>query len=215
MGFFKRAARLHRNYSREEKDTSSSAPSIAALHSQLSLVSAATSSQSRSKMPPAPDPNVNPVAYLKSIHAVRDRSKLVMNKAKSNTLNHFDVDHSKFEETAKYVVSIIKRDYAPDYSKIPPHGRWQHFDVGGRPRIKQLLQSWPTTVNAIERTRRLLDLRRLRKQLEVQIEGVRKGVQQERGTCGCESGDVQGWDVQQGSGAAVSGGCGWAEEGVD
>jgi hypothetical protein len=52
-----------------------------------------------------------------------------------------------------------QRDYAPDYSKIPPHGRWQHFDVGGRPRVDQLLASWPTsTVDSQERARRLIDL---------------------------------------------------------
>lgn len=52
----------------------------------------------------------------------------------------------------------FQRDYAPDYSSIPPHGRWQHFDVGGRPRINQLLQSWPSTIDVQERTRRLIDL---------------------------------------------------------
>lgn len=51
-----------------------------------------------------------------------------------------------------------KRDYAPDYESIPPHGRWQHFDVGGRPRIDQLLNSWPSSIDAQERTRRLIDL---------------------------------------------------------
>lgn len=51
-----------------------------------------------------------------------------------------------------------KRDYAPDYASIPPHGRWQHFDVGGRPRINQLLQSWPSSIDTQERTRRLIDL---------------------------------------------------------
>ncbi|OAX81082.1 hypothetical protein ACJ72_04575 [Emergomyces africanus] len=50
------------------------------------------------------------------------------------------------------------RDYAPDYHKIPAHGRWHHFDVGGRPRINQLLQSWPSTIDTFERTRRLIDL---------------------------------------------------------
>lgn len=84
----------------------------------------------------------------------------------------------KFHDTAAYVVSIIKvwdpfadespsfaddplcrqRDYAPDYASIPPHGRWQHFDVGGRPRIDQLLASWPSTIDKQERTRRLIDL---------------------------------------------------------
>jgi len=53
---------------------------------------------------------------------------------------------------------VEKRDYAPDYANIPPHGRWQHFDVGGRPRINQLLQSWPSSVDGQERTRRLIDL---------------------------------------------------------
>jgi hypothetical protein len=51
-----------------------------------------------------------------------------------------------------------QRDYAPDYASIPPHGRWQHFDVGGRPRIDQLMATWPSSVDNQERTRRLLDL---------------------------------------------------------
>ncbi|KAJ5164978.1 uncharacterized protein N7500_006808 [Penicillium coprophilum] len=105
-----------------------------------------------------PDPALDPAAYLRSIHAVRERSNIVLEKAKKNQLNHFDVDMSKFEATASYIVSIIKRDYAPDYENIPPHGRWQHFDVGGRPRINQLLQSWPSRIDAQERTRRLIDL---------------------------------------------------------
>lgn len=53
---------------------------------------------------------------------------------------------------------VGQRDFEPDYHHIPPHGRWQHFDVGGRPRVDQLLATWPSTVNAHERTRRLLDL---------------------------------------------------------
>ncbi|GIK00148.1 hypothetical protein Aspvir_004168 [Aspergillus viridinutans] len=105
-----------------------------------------------------PDPALDPAAYLRSIHAVRERSRIVFDKAKKNGLNHFDVDMSKFKATASYIVSIIKRDYAPDYASIPPHGRWQHFDVGGRPRVNQLLQSWPSTIDAQERTRRLIDL---------------------------------------------------------
>lgn len=105
-----------------------------------------------------PDPDLDPAAYLRSIHAIRERCRLVFQRAKRNQLNHFDVDMSKFMATASYIVSIIKRDYAPDYHLIPPHGRWQHFEVGGRPRITQLLQSWPSTVDASERTRRLIDL---------------------------------------------------------
>ena len=51
-----------------------------------------------------------------------------------------------------------QRDFAPDYSKIPPHGRWQHFEAGGRPRMDQLLASWGSSVDNQERTRRLIDL---------------------------------------------------------
>jgi hypothetical protein len=39
---------------------------------------------------------------------VRERSHLVLEKAKKNQLRHFNVDMSKFQDTANYVVSIIK-----------------------------------------------------------------------------------------------------------
>nr|POE87339.1 uracil catabolism protein 4 [Quercus suber] len=109
-------------------------------------------------LPPAPNPDHDPAGYLRSIYAVRERSALVLEKAKQGQLRHFTVDMSKFADTANYVVSIIKRDFEPNYHEIPPHGRWQHFDVGGHPRVDHLLTSWPNTVDVHERTRRLLDL---------------------------------------------------------
>ncbi|MCJ1473613.1 hypothetical protein MMC13_002264 [Lambiella insularis] len=109
-------------------------------------------------MPRPPDPNLDPAAYLRSIYAVRERSRYIFEKAKRHQLTHFDVDMSMFEYTAKYVVSIIKRDYEPDYLSIPQHGRWQHFEVGGRPRVDQMLATWPSSVDNQERTRRLIDL---------------------------------------------------------
>lgn len=89
---------------------------------------------------------------------MRERSSLVLKKATRNELQHFDVDMAKFEDTTRFVVSIIKRDFAPDYASIPPHGRWQHFNVGGRDRIAILLSSWGKDVDSSERCRRLLDL---------------------------------------------------------
>lgn len=59
-------------------------------------------------LPKAPDPSVDPAAYLRSIYAVRERSRIVLEKAKANKLQHFDVDMSKFGDTARFVVSIIK-----------------------------------------------------------------------------------------------------------
>ena len=56
----------------------------------------------------APDPALDPAAYLRSIYAVRDRSRLVLDKAKKNQLKHFTVDMSKFTDVASFVVSIVK-----------------------------------------------------------------------------------------------------------
>lgn len=64
-------------------------------------------------IPPAPDPTKQPAKYLSSIYAVRERSRIVLDKAKQNQLSHFDVDMSKFQDTADYVVSIIKVGLRP------------------------------------------------------------------------------------------------------
>lgn len=60
------------------------------------------------EMPKAPDPSVDPAGYLRSIGAVRERSGVVMKKARCNDLQHFDVDMEKFADTTKFVVSVIK-----------------------------------------------------------------------------------------------------------
>ncbi|KAJ5756568.1 DUF1688-domain-containing protein [Penicillium manginii] len=162
MGLFKRNSKASVQSDKDEQDSFVSVNS--ARNSNTSLRSPGYKGSglpaSIPEMPIArpPDPALDPAAYLRSIHAVRDRATIVLEKAKNNQLNHFDVDISKFQATASYIVSIIKRDYAPEYENIPPHGRWQHFDVGGRPRINQLLQSWPSSIDAQERTRRLIDL---------------------------------------------------------
>ncbi|KAK0121585.1 hypothetical protein ONS95_009874 [Cadophora gregata] len=157
-------------FSRKQKPMSGSTTS------GNSLENASTSSQSSLKspntpvftkmgpnipkipMPKAPDPHVDAAGYLRSIGAVRERCSIVLRKAKRNQLNHFDVDMEKFQDTTNFVVSVIKRDFAPDYASIPPHGRWQHFNVGGRDRIAAMLESWGSETDPSERCRRLLDL---------------------------------------------------------
>ncbi|KAF3941104.1 hypothetical protein ABW19_dt0207403 [Dactylella cylindrospora] len=109
-------------------------------------------------LPPAPNPNADPVVYLRSLYAVRERTKFVMIAAQKQQLTNFTVDMTKFKETAEYVVSIIKRDYAPDYHMIPPHGRWQHFEIGGRKRVDLLLESFEPEITIEEKTKRLIDL---------------------------------------------------------
>ncbi len=53
-----------------------------------------------------------------------------------------------------------QRDFGPDkFDRIPPHGRWQHFDIGNVPRVDRLVEEWQNTgCDKLEVTRRLVDL---------------------------------------------------------
>lgn len=58
------------------------------------------------------------------------------------------------------MLKVQQRDFGPDrYHEIPPHGRWQHFEVGGKPRIQDLITQWKHEgLNITETTRGLIDL---------------------------------------------------------
>jgi hypothetical protein len=116
--------------------------------------------------------------YLLSLQAVRDHASKVFQAAKRGNLKHFDYDESRMGEVADYVSKVIdvsnkhcykhseadddfQRDFGPDkYDTIPPHGRWQHFEVGGVPRVDSLIKEWSSEaeVDKTEITRRLVDL---------------------------------------------------------
>ncbi|KAJ5948470.1 hypothetical protein N7454_001777 [Penicillium verhagenii] len=99
------------------------------------------------------------IEYLKSLQAVRERASLVLKAAEQDELTHFSYHLDKMGEVAEYVTGIIVRDFAEDFDTIPPHGRWQHFDIGGVPRVDQLIKSWQEGgYDKIEITRRLIDL---------------------------------------------------------
>ncbi|KAI8051394.1 uncharacterized protein B0P05DRAFT_562573 [Gilbertella persicaria] len=96
--------------------------------------------------------------YLLSLHSVRDRCFKVQEAAGKNRLQHFDIDASKLNDMAQFVIALIKRDY-DDPSKIPVYGCWRHFDTGGRPRIQTLISTWASLgIDRTEQTRRVLDL---------------------------------------------------------
>lgn len=59
-------------------------------------------------LPRPPDPQLDPVGYLRSLGAVRERSKIVLDKAKRNELNHFDVDLTKMSDVVAFVSKLIK-----------------------------------------------------------------------------------------------------------
>ncbi|ANB13124.1 hypothetical protein AWJ20_1405 [Sugiyamaella lignohabitans] len=95
--------------------------------------------------------------YLLSIESVRPRCKIVFEKALVNQLTNFDVDLSKLDGLVDYTIKTIQDDFGTAYDKIPPHGRWQHFEAGGVPRIDQLVGLWPDS-DKKEVTTRLIDL---------------------------------------------------------
>ncbi|CRJ95844.1 hypothetical protein BN1708_002069 [Verticillium longisporum] len=100
------------------------------------------------------------IKYLLSLRAVRERAKIVGDVAKAGKLSHFDLREDKLDDVVDFVASVIKRDFGPDrFHTIPPHGRWQHFEVGNVPRIANLIEKWKNEgSDEKELTRRLIDL---------------------------------------------------------
>ncbi|GAM38527.1 hypothetical protein TCE0_033f09316 [Talaromyces pinophilus] len=100
------------------------------------------------------------IEYILSLKAVRERAHKVLELAEQGKLTHFNYDREKLSVAADFVIGIIQRDFGPDkYHLIPPHGRWQHFEVGGIPRIDQLLRQWDDqNFDNVEKVRGLIDL---------------------------------------------------------
>ncbi|KAL5333305.1 hypothetical protein BJX70DRAFT_70366 [Aspergillus crustosus] len=100
------------------------------------------------------------IQHLLTLQAVRERANLVLQLAQQNLLNHYDYHPYRLDATVDYVIGIIQRDFGPDkYNLIPPHGRWQHFEVGNIPRITTLLEKWDEAgYDATEKVRSLVDL---------------------------------------------------------
>lgn len=59
-------------------------------------------------LPRPPDPQLDPAGYLRSLGAVRERTKLVFDKLMANKLQHFDVDMTKFPDVVTFVSGLIK-----------------------------------------------------------------------------------------------------------
>ncbi|KAH7240391.1 hypothetical protein B0J15DRAFT_553263 [Fusarium solani] len=100
------------------------------------------------------------IQHLLSLQAVRERSQLVFRAAQEGSLRSFQYDAQRMPHVADFVIGVIKRDFGPDrFIEIPPHGRWQHLEVGGVPRLAQCLDTWTSQgCDKLELTRRLVDL---------------------------------------------------------
>ncbi|OAL26466.1 hypothetical protein AYO20_10134 [Fonsecaea nubica] len=100
------------------------------------------------------------ISAILSLESVRSKAQHVLDAARKDSLNHFDFDETKMPEVADFVLSIISRDFGPDrYDQIPPHGRWQQFNVGNKDRITPLIEEWTSQgCDKKELARRMVDL---------------------------------------------------------
>ncbi|OXG14982.1 hypothetical protein C367_05644 [Cryptococcus neoformans Ze90-1] len=100
------------------------------------------------------------VTYLRSLEAVRDRSKQVYNLGVDGKLDHWTFDEAKLADIADYCSKIIERDFGVDYASIPPHCRRSHFNTPSNNRIATLLAkpSFPSKSEPLARAGALIDL---------------------------------------------------------
>ncbi|KAJ1921251.1 hypothetical protein H4219_000850 [Mycoemilia scoparia] len=104
----------------------------------------------------------DPVKYLQSLKAVRERANVVFDLATQQKLRHFDYDAEKLQEVANYVSELIRRDYS-SFMDVPPHGRWRSYCVkledGQRDLVKEHVEAWRADgADPTECCRRVIDL---------------------------------------------------------
>lgn len=74
--------------------------------------------------------------YLQTPRAIRERCERAFDAARAGELEHWLLDESKLPSVAERVAALTRQNY-PDLTRIPYHGRYRHFDVGGVPRLAQ------------------------------------------------------------------------------
>ncbi len=77
--------------------------------------------------------------YLQTPRAIRERCERVYELAGAGKLRHFELHEARIADVAERVLSLTRTLY-PDLTRIPYHGRYRHFDVGGVPRLAQFDQ---------------------------------------------------------------------------
>ncbi|THU98479.1 DUF1688-domain-containing protein [Dendrothele bispora CBS 962.96] len=98
-------------------------------------------------------------AYLRTLPAIRERCGRVFELAKEGKLQYFDYHPEKEGDVTEFCLGIMTRDFGTNFTQIPPHGRWRHFDLG-RPRVEPLLSKWQSQSlsDSKESSKRLIDL---------------------------------------------------------
>ena len=77
--------------------------------------------------------------YLQTPRAIRECCERVFEAARKSELEHWLLDEAKLPAVAARVAALTQQNY-PDLARIPYHGRYRHFDVGGVLRLAQFEQ---------------------------------------------------------------------------
>ena len=85
---------------------------------------------------PAPEA-VSEIEYLLTPRAIRDRCEALYELGLQGKLEHFAVDEGRLGEVVDRVLTVTRATY-PDLRRIPYHGRFRHFGVGGIDRLARL-----------------------------------------------------------------------------
>ena len=72
--------------------------------------------------------------YLQTPRAIRERCERVLSLAQAGQSAHWRLDETRLDAVAERVLTLTRTLY-PDLARIPYHGRYRHFDVGGVARL--------------------------------------------------------------------------------
>jgi hypothetical protein len=72
--------------------------------------------------------------YLQTPAAIRERAHWLLARARADELHHWRLDEARLPEVSARVIRETRAVY-PDFTQIPYHGRYRHFDVGGVARL--------------------------------------------------------------------------------
>ncbi|MBJ8343527.1 URC4/urg3 family protein [Antrihabitans sp. YC2-6] len=94
-------------------------------------------------------------ALLRTTTAVRERARILLQRARAGSSRWFTVDNDALHKAADEVVDVTRARY-PDL-RIPFHSRWRHFEAGGVDR-KAVLDEQLSGLDAPARARAMIDL---------------------------------------------------------
>lgn len=97
---------------------------------------------------------------LYSIKSVRETNAHTKNLLERNELTNFNVDKSKLDSTAEFVIQTIRESFPTNETllSIPIHGRYQQFESDGKKRLTNIIETEFKNLNDLEICKKLVDL---------------------------------------------------------